>query len=300
MTALPQIAWIGTGRMGTPMAGFLIAAGYPVRVFSRSSASRQKLVAGGAQEASSVAECVRGAQFVFCSLPDDAALREVALGPQGVLANVPAGAVFAEASTVSVAISEQVAEEAARRGIAYLRIPISGNAAQAQKGEVTVLVSGPHDAWRRIKPVCDCFSKAHVYLGTGEEARSMKLVVNALVYIFAQAMAEALTLGRKSGLDWSTMLDTLAQSALASPWLKVKAELMKRRDFTPTMTAPLVLKDLDLMLASARAQGVPMPLTAMTRQLMQMLVGAGLGDEDYLATIKLSETQAGLPSDRVA
>jgi len=299
MATLPQVAWIGTGRMGTPMAGFLLAAAYPVRVFSRSPASRQKLMAQGAQEAASVADCVRGAQFVFSSLPDDTALREVAMGAHGVLANAPPGAIFADTSTVSVEVSEQVAAEAARRGVAYLRIPISGNAAQAQKGEVTVLVSGPADAWERLKPVCDRFSKAHVYLGTGEQARGMKLVVNAMVYIFAQGMAEALTLGRKAGLDWSTMLDTLSQSAIASPWLKVKAELMKRRDFTPTMTAPLVLKDLDLMLSAARAQGVPMPLTAMTRQLMQMLVGAGLGDEDYLATIKLAEMQAGLPSDRL-
>ncbi|HXV09123.1 MAG TPA: NAD(P)-dependent oxidoreductase [Burkholderiales bacterium] len=299
MATLPQIGWIGAGRMGVPMAGFLLQAGYPVRVYSRTAASRQKLVARGATEAQSVAECARGAEIVFCSVSDDAALREVALGPGGVLASLAPGAVFAETSTVSVEVSEQVAQEAARRGVAYLRLPISGNAAQAQKGELTVLVSGPLDAWNRIKPVCERFSKAQVYLGAGEQARVMKLVVNALVYVFAQAMAEAVTLGRKAGLDWGVMLDALAQSALASPWLKVKAELMKRRDFTPTMTPPLVLKDIDLMMACARAQQVSMPLTALTRQLMQTLVGQGFGDEDYMAAIKLAEKQAGLPSDRV-
>jgi 3-hydroxyisobutyrate dehydrogenase-like beta-hydroxyacid dehydrogenase len=296
---LPQIGWIGAGRMGVPMAGFLLQAGYPLRVYSRTAASRQKLVARGASEAQSVAECVRGAAFVFSSVSDDAALREIALGQAGVLENLPANAVFAETSTVSVEVSEQVAQEAARRSLAYLRLPISGNAAQAQKGELTVLVSGPQDAWTRIKPVCERFSKAQVYLGAGEQARVMKLVVNALVYVFAQAMAEAVTLGRKAGLDWNVMLDALAQSALASPWLKVKAELMKRRDFTPTMTPPLVLKDIDLMMACARGQQVSMPLTALTRQLMQTLVGQGFGEEDYMAAIKLAEKQAGLPTDRV-
>jgi 3-hydroxyisobutyrate dehydrogenase-like beta-hydroxyacid dehydrogenase len=299
MAALPQIGWIGAGRMGVPMAGFLLQAGYPVRVYSRTAASRQKLVARGAFEAQSVAECARGADIVFSSVSDDAALREVALGPGGVLANVPPGAVFAETSTVSVEVSEQVAQEAARRGVAYLRMPISGNAAQADKGDLTVLASGPQDAWNRIKPVCERFSKTQVYLGAGEQARIMKLVVNALVYAFAQTMAEALTLGRKSGLDWSAMLDALAQSTFASPWLKVKAELMKRRDFTPTMTPRLALKDIDLMLACARAQQVPMPMTALTRQLMQMLEGEGLGDEDYMAAIKLAEKQAGLRPDRI-
>lgn len=299
MATLPQIGWIGAGRMGVPMARFLLQAEYPVRVYSRTAASRQKLVARGATEAQSVAECARGADIVFSSVSDDAALREVALGPGGVLANLQPGAVFAETSTVSVEVSEQVAEEAARRGVAYLRMPISGNAAQADKGDLTVLASGPQDAWNRIKPVCERFSKTQVYLGAGEQARIMKLVVNALVYAFAQTMAEALTLGRKSGLDWSAMLDALAQSTFASPWLKVKAELLKRRDFTPTMTPRLALKDIDLMLACARAQQVPMPMTALTRQLMQMLVGEGLGDEDYMAAIKLAEKQAGLRPDGI-
>ena len=299
MAALPQIGWIGAGRMGVPMAGFLLQAGYPLRVYSRTAASRQKLVARGAAEAQSVADCARGADIVFASVSDDASLRDIALGPGGVLASLQPGAVFAETSTVSAEVSEQVAQEAERRGIAYLRMPISGNAAQALKGDLTVFVSGPQEAWDRVKPVCERFSRAQIYLGAGEQARVMKLVVNALVYAFAQAMAEALTLGRKAGLDWNAMLDALAQSALASPWLKVKAELMKRRDFTPTMTAPLVLKDIDLMLACARSQQVAMPLTALTRQLMQMLVGEGLGDEDYMAAIKLAEKQAGLPTDRV-
>jgi 3-hydroxyisobutyrate dehydrogenase-like beta-hydroxyacid dehydrogenase len=299
MATLPQIAWIGAGRMGVPMAGFVLKAGYPLRVYSRTAASRAKLTAQGAQEANSVADCVRGAQFVFSCVTDDGALRQVALGAQGVLANAAAGTVFAETSTVSLEVSEEVAAEAARRGIHYLRMPISGNAAQAQKGDVTVLVSGPPTAWERAKPICERFSKAQIYLGAAEQARGMKLVVNALVYVFAQGLAEALTLGRKAGLEWNAMLDMLCESALASPWLKVKAELMKKRDFTATMTAPMVLKDIDLMLALARTQGVAMPLTAMTRQLMQMLVGAGLGEEDYLAAIKFAEAQAGLRSDRV-
>jgi 3-hydroxyisobutyrate dehydrogenase-like beta-hydroxyacid dehydrogenase len=299
MTKHPTIGWIGAGRMGVPMAGFILKAGYPLVAFSRSPASRQKLVALGAREATSVAQCAGQADIVFSSISDDAALREVALGPGGVLANAQPGAIYAETSTVSAEVSAEVAQEAQRRGIGYLRMPISGNAAQATRGEVTVMVSGPQDVWSRVQPVCTAFSKAQIYLGAGEEARAMKLVVNALVYCFAQSLAEALTLGRKAGLDWNTMLDTLAQSALASPWLKVKAELMKQRNFTPTMTAPLVLKDIDLMLSLARSTGVAMPLTALTRQLMQMLVGEGLGEEDYMAAIKLAEKQAGLRSDRV-
>ena len=193
-----------------------------------------------------------------------------------MLANARPGAVFVDTSTVSVEASAEVAREADKRGVPYLRIPISGNAASAQRGEVTALVSGPQAAWEAVKPVVQTFSNAQVYLGAGDEARVMKLVVNALVVNFAQAMAEALALGRKAGLDWSLMLDTLAQSTLTSPWLKAKVALLKPRDFTPTMTTRLILKDIDLMLAAARANAVPMPLTAATRQLMQAVVGRRL------------------------
>jgi len=285
--------------MGVPMAGFILEAGYPVLVVSRSAANRQKLVARGAREAGGPAECARGADIVFASLPDDDALRKVALGPEGVLANARRGTIFVETSTVSAELSAEIDREAARCGVLYLRMPISGNAASAQRGEVTALVSGPEAAWNTVKPVVETFSKGQVYLGTGEQARYMKLVANALVVSTAQALAEALALGRKAGLGWDAMLDTLAQSTIASPWLKAKLALMKQRDFTPTMTTRLILKDIDLMLATAKVHDVSMPLTALTRQLMQMVVHEGYGEEDYMATIKLAEKQAGLSTDKM-
>jgi 3-hydroxyisobutyrate dehydrogenase-like beta-hydroxyacid dehydrogenase len=299
MPSLPKIGWIGAGRMGVSMAGFILKAGYPVVVYSRSAASRGKLVAQGAGEAASVAQCTRETEVVFSSIPDDTALREVALGLQGVLMNAKPNAVFIDTSTVSAEVSAEIAREAQKIGIPYLRIPISGNAASARTGNVTALVSGPETGWNTVRPIVETFSTAQVYLGGGEEARIMKLVVNLLVYATAQALAEALTLGRKAGLEWSLMLDTLSQSTLASPWLKAKVALMKARDFTPTMTARMILKDLDLMLDAARSNNVPVPLTALTRQLAQALVGEGYGEEDYMAAIKLAEKQAGLSAEQI-
>ncbi len=293
MTQTTRIGWIGAGRMGVPMAGFLLQAGYPLAVYSRTAASRAKLVKLGAREASDVRDCVNDVQVVFSSVSDDAALRDIALGPNGVLANAAAGTVFAETSTVSSEVSELVALEAQRAGISYLRMPISGNAASARKGDVTVMVSGPVAAWEKVQPLVETFSKSQVYLGDAEQARVMKLVVNALVVNLAQTIAEALALGSKAGLDWEVMLDTLAQSTLASPWLKIKIAALKKHDYEATMSARLILKDIDLMLAAARSHEVPMPLTANTRQLMQVLVGEGFGEEDYMAAVKLAARQAG-------
>jgi 3-hydroxyisobutyrate dehydrogenase-like beta-hydroxyacid dehydrogenase len=227
-------------------------------------------------------------------VPDDGALRQVALGPDGVLANAGPGTVLADTSTVSVELSAEIAEEAALRGIAYLRIPISGNAASAQLGQVTALVSGPEAAWDEARPVVEAFSSAQVYLGTGEEARVMKLVINAVVVSTATVLAEALTMGRKAGLDWGSMLETVGESTIASPFLKAKLGRLGQRDFTPTMTTRLILKDLDLVLATAGAGGVEMPVTAVTRELIRGLVDEGYAEDDYMAVVKVAERRAGL------
>lgn len=288
------IGWIGAGRMGVPMAGFILDAGFPVLVSSRSAEGRARLVERGAQEVGSPVECARAARLVFTCVPDDEALRQVALGAAGVLAHARAGTILADTSTVSVELSAEIAREAACRDVPYLRIPISGNAASAQLGEVTALVSGPEDAWNEARPVVEAFSKAQVYLGPGEEARVMKLVINAVVVSTATVLAEALTMGRKAGLDWGSMLDTLAESTIASPFLKAKLRRLAERDFTATMTTRLILKDLDLILATASTSGVQMPVTAVTRQLIQALAGEGLGEEDYMAVVKLAERRSGL------
>ena len=294
MTRRDLVGWIGAGRMGVPMAGFILAAGYPVVVWSRSPAGRARLVQRGAREASGTAECARAAGLVFTCVPDDGALREVALGPDGVLANAGPGTILADTSTVSVELSAEIARDPSLRESAYLRAPISGNAASAQLGQVTALVSGPEAAWNEARPVVEAFSSAQVYLGTGEEARVMKLVINAVVVSTATVLAEALTLGRKAGLDWGSMLDTLGESTIASPFLRAKLGRLEHRDFTPTMTARLILKDLDLILATAGAGGVPMPVTAVTRELIQALVDEGYAEEDYMALVKVSERQSGL------
>ncbi len=293
----PAVGWVGVGRMGRALGGLLVHAGYPLVVWSRSAASRRVLAERGAAEAASPADCARASAVLFTSLSDDAAVREVVLGAEGVLAGAAPATILAETSTISGELSAELAEEAERAGVSYLRMPISGNAASAERGEVTALVSGPREAWETARPVVEAFSSAQVYLGPGEEARVMKLVVNAIVVSTAQSLAEALALGRKAGLDWVPMLRTLAASTIASPWLKAKAELLETRDFTPTMTTRLILKDMDLVLASAREHGVPMPVAAATRQLLQALVGEGGAEEDYVSLVRLAERHSGIATE---
>ena len=292
--ALPGIAFIGVGRMGLPIVRLLLKAGYPVAVCDPDAAQRALARASGAREAASVAECVRAADLIFSSLPDDSALREVALGEEGVLQHASTQAVFAETSTVSPGLSAQIAEAAGRRGLAYLRLPLSGNSQSAQTGQLTAFVSGPAQAWSRVKPAVGSFTVAQLYLGEGEQARYMKLVINLVVANTATLLAEALALGARSGLEWQAMLDALAASTISSPWLRAKVERLQAHDFTPTMTPAQFSKDLALMLQAGDALGVPMPMTATTRQLMKAVIAEGYGEQDFIAVVKLVARLAGV------
>lgn len=292
--ARARIGWIGAGRMGVAMASFILRAGYPLAIWSRTAAHCAPLVDLGARQCVGIAHCVADADIVFTCVSDDAALRRVVEDADGVLAHARRGTALVDTSTVSAEASAAVAQAATSHGVDYLRIPVSGNAASARRGEVTLLVSGSREVWERVRPVTETFSVRQLYLGDGEEARAMKLVINALVVNLAQAMTEALTLGRAAGLPWPLLLETVAQSTIASPFVKAKTAQLAARDFGATMTASLILKDIDLMLAAAARGGVEMPLTATTRDRIQAVVDAGMGEEDYLAAIKLAERAAGL------
>jgi 3-hydroxyisobutyrate dehydrogenase len=298
MSAGMKIGFVGVGRMGSPMSRFLLKAGYPVMACDPDPEALARAKANGATTAASVAECARAADVVFSSIPDDKVLHKVALGDAGVLANVRPGTIYVDTSTVSPSASGEVGKAAAARGIPYLRMPMSGNSFSAEKGELTALVSGPPEAWEKVKPAVEKFTVARVYVGAEEQARYMKLVINLLVISTGALMAEALALGRKGGLEWGTMLDGLAASTIGSPWVKAKAQLLKAHDYTPTGTPHLVSKDLDLMLRAGDELGVPLPITSLTRQLMKATIAEGYGDEDFIAVVKLFERLAGLPVER--
>ena len=294
-----NIGFIGVGRMGSPMARFLLQAGYAVTVCDPDPAARARARSHGAREAGSIAECARGVDVVFSSLPDDKVLHQAALDPDGILASARPGTIYVDTSTVSAEVSSEIAAAALARGIAYLRMPVSGNSNSAEKGQLTALVSGPPEAWAKIKPAVEKFSTAQVYVGEAEQARYMKLVINLLVANTATLLAEALALGRKGGIEWNTMLDGLAASTISSPWLKAKTAALKQRDWTPTFTPAQLSKDIDLMLAAANVHGVPLPMTAITRQMMKATIGDGYAAEDFAAVVKVFERQAGLSTDRM-
>lgn len=295
MTTQQRLAWIGLGKLGLPMAARLVGGGHPVAGFdldpARIEAARQRQI----PVAADIATALGGVSAVFTSLPHDGALIGALTGADGLLARMPADAILVETSTVSAEASANVATAAAAWGIAYLRAPVSGNPVLAERGELTVLTSGPREAFERLRPALAAISKAQYYLGETEQARYAKLSINLMIAVSAGMMAEALTLARKGGIDPVQMLDLMADSAVGSPMVKYKTPPLKAGDYTSTFSCRQMAKDLDLILAATRGADMPAPLAAQLRETYAALIAAGEGDSDFIATVRHAARSAGLP-----
>jgi 3-hydroxyisobutyrate dehydrogenase-like beta-hydroxyacid dehydrogenase len=289
-----RVGFIGIGNMGMPMSTNLLKAGHTVTAFDRAQDRLETLVSRGAMRAGSIAEVVSESDVVLTSLPNDAVFRQVALGAEGVVNSASRNIVYMDTSTVSPAVSAAVAVAAAQRGVRYLRTTVSGNGVVAAAAALVVMASGPRDAFDEVLPLIRCIGRREFYLGEGEEARLMKLAVNLMISVSSGMIGEALTLGRKSGLDWSQMLDVLASSSVASPMVLYKVPPLRERDFSPTMSAILQTKDVDLILDCAAASHVPLYLTSAVRSLFQQLISTGGGEDDYIALVKQVETISGM------
>ena len=289
-----RVGFIGLGRMGSAMAGRLLEAGLELHVYNRSAERCRPLVESGARQAPTPAALAEQVELVISMVADGPALLEVALGPDGLLLNAPAGLIFADMSTVAPGESARVAEACEHHGVAYLRAPVTGSTALAAAGTLGILASGPRGPYEEALEVFRILGQNQFYLGSGEEARVMKLALNMLVHATMAAWSESLVLGEKAGLDWRQMFEVFANSAMGSPFVKYKAGPLAERDFGATFTASLVCKDLDLMLEAARELGVATPITALNRQLYQAVVGNGWGELDTAATILLAERAAGI------
>jgi 3-hydroxyisobutyrate dehydrogenase len=289
-----KIHFIGIGKMGLPMATHLAAAGHAVTVSDPSQERLQLAQAQGLPVVDGVAAALAAAEVVFSSLPHDAALLIVAAQ---VVAAARRGAVYVDTSTVSLAASSEAASQCAAAGVHYLRATVSGNNKMAEAAQLTVMASGPRAAYDQMLPLLKVLGPNQFYLGEAEQARLMKLVVNLMIAQTSAMLAEALTLGRKGGLDWQDMWQVLGASAVASPIVKAKSAQLAQRDFTPTFTVGQMIKDLDLILGAAQASHVPLPQTALTLQLMHAAMAQGDATQDYAAIIKAVERSAGLPVD---
>jgi len=288
-----RIGFVGLGRMGTPMAERILQAGYPLTVYNRSKVKTQPFVQRGAQAVETPRDLAGCSDVILCSVTDDAALRAVMLGPDGVLAGARTGATVIDMSTVSPTISRELAQAAPARGVSMLDAAVSGSMPQAEQGSLTIFVGGAQDAYERVKPILDLLGTAIFHMGPSGAGSTMKLVVNTLLGVGLQAIAEAIALGEKAGLRKDRLLDVLGQTAVVAPGHKAKLANALREEYPATFALGLMYKDFGLILDAAAELAVPMPATAVARQMCAAERVKGR-EEDYSAVIRLMESLAGI------
>jgi len=293
---MKRLGIVGVGLLGSAVASRLLARGFEATGYDTRPDQVTALASSGLRHAKTVSDAAEGADAVLTILPTPAVVEQVWLGAEGLLATAPKTAVLMQMSTVSPALSVRIAEEAARRGFAFLEVPISGHSNAVMQGQGTIFVGGDAPLFETCRPIFDAIASKAVYVGGVGDASVAKLAANLIGGMNAIALAEALVLGAKSGVEPARLLAALQQSPVRSGTMDTRGPLMVSHRFDPFIRLDLFLKDFALMLDEGRRLGVPLPLTSVAHQLCTATSAAGRGGEDLAAVITTLEYLAGMRS----
>ena len=283
-----RVGFIGLGIMGAPMARHLLAAGFPLTVHSRSPGPVDALVEAGAARASSPAELARASDVVVTMLPDTPDVEHVMLGDDGVVAGAAAGSLVIDMSTIDPGPTRAIAEQLATRDVEMLDAPVSGGERGAIDGTLSIMVGGPDGAFARAMPILQAMGKNIVHVGPSGAGQITKACNQLVVAATIEAVAEALVLAERSGVDAAKVREALLGGFAGSKILEVHGQRMLDRAFEPGFRARLHRKDAQIVLEAAQAAGSPIPaFQVVAAQLDQLVDDADRGDLDHSALFTL-------------
>lgn len=281
------------GHMGSHMAQRLLDAGYQLTVYDRTREKAQQVGQRGAKVAQTARDLAAGCQIVIVSVTDDRAVEQVMFGPDGALAGVHDGSVVIDLSTVSPDSSRHLFQAAKEKNVPMIDAAVSGSVQQVDQGSLVIFVGGEHATFERSGPILDVLGKDRFYMGASGMGTTMKLVVNTLLGLGMQALAEAIALGEKAGIEKRLLLEVLGETAVLTPAQKSKLENVKREEYPINFALSLMHKDFNLVLSRAYDLSVSMPATAGAQQMYTAAMAKGR-DEDFSIMIKFMEELAGL------
>jgi 3-hydroxyisobutyrate dehydrogenase len=288
-----KAGFIGLGNMGSRIAQRLLDHGYQLSVFDIDAAKSEAVAARGAVVAKNIRELASSADVILSCLTNDEAVRSVYTGPDGVFAGVRPGTVVLEMSTISPESSREVHRLGARRGVEVLDVAISGSTPAAEQGLLTLLAGGDQELFRAAEPIFQAIAKRYFLLGGPGSGTAMKLVVNTLLGVEMQAIAEAVVLGEKSGLDRERLLEVLSQTALIAPAHMGKLARAAVNDYSPQFPLRLMNKDFQLILNEAAQEHINMPATEAAFRVNSMELAQN-GEADFSAVVRQMEEVAGM------
>ena len=292
---MAKLGFLGLGIMGYPMARHLLHGGHEVRLWSNTGAKARQLAKEGKGTAcASPKEVAEGAECIFYCVGDSAMSRQVAIGARGIIEGVSRGAIVADCSTVSPDVSADIGHEFANKGAYFLDAPCTGSKPGAEKATLTFMIGGDKTAFEHAKPYFEAMGKLFYYCGEAGSGLQAKLTQNLVLGNLFQAFAEGMVLAVKAGIDPQLMLEILDNSAAKSGLISFKAPFVLARDFQTTFSTKWLHKDIGLALESAKRMNVPMPLTALTEQMLRAAIARGWGDDDFCSSIRVLEEWAGV------
>jgi 3-hydroxyisobutyrate dehydrogenase-like beta-hydroxyacid dehydrogenase len=284
-----RVGWIGLGIMGSRMAANLRRAGHDLVVHNRTRATAEAWAAEhGAEVAATPAE-IR-AEVVFTMLVDGAQVEEALLGPQGAARGAEPGTLFVDMST----IGPEAARALGERLDAFVDAPVTGSSPKAETGTLTIMVGGAEEHVRRARPLLEAMGELIVHAGPVGHGQLIKVINNAVAAANTSTLAQALLVGKATGVDLDALVQVMGAGTGGSPILDLKATPMREHDWTPLFKLEHMLKDVRLCLESGQAAGVPFPAAAEAREVLTAAMGRGLGDADFAALLEALEGLAGI------
>jgi len=284
---MSKVAFLGLGVMGFPMAGHLQTAGHDVTVHNRTAAKAKAWKAAhGGNSAPSPREAASGAEIVFACVGNDEDLRSICLGNDGAFAEMSAGTLFVDHTTVSATVTRELYETAGRQGVSFVDAPISGGQAGAENGTLSVMCGGDEDAYARAEPVIAAYARICRRIGGSGAGQMTKMCNQIAIAGLVQGLSEALHFAEKAGLDGRAVVEVISQGAAGSWQMSNRFETMLDDHFEHGFAVNWMRKDLGICLAAADEAGASLPVTALVDQFYKDVQKMGGGRWDTSSLFK--------------
>jgi 2-hydroxy-3-oxopropionate reductase len=284
-----KVGFVGLGVMGRPMAGHLIAAGHEVAVWARRPESAAPLAEAGARVHANPAELARHCEVVISVVTASADVEHLALGPDGLIDGLAAGAIHVDMSTIAPETARKVAARYAEKGIGWLDAPVSGGEVGARDATLAIMAGGEAGVLERVRPLFACLGKTVVHIGPAGAGQVAKACNQMIMVNAIQACAEAMRLAGAHGVDLHKVREALMGGSAASRVLDVMGGRMARRDFAAGIQSRLHHKDFAILMEEARQLGAPLPVAAQTWQQLNALMAMGGGRDDTASLLRVLE-----------
>ena len=297
---MAELGYVGLGVMGSSVVRRLLAAGHEVTVWNRTREKAEPLLAEGARWAGSPREVAAGSEIVFTMVTNTAAVRAVCDGPDGILAGLAPGKIYADMSTASPANTRRLAEEVAATGAQMIDAPVSGTSITVDQGKASLMIGGDDDAFERARPVLEAIGPRVFHMGPNGSAVTMKIAINLSLAVQMLAFSEGVLLAEKTGISRERAVEAMLGSVIASPMVAYRGPLVLGHPDEVWFDCHMMQKDMNLALELGRELEVPLPTTAVTNELLTAANGMGIGHRDFAVLFDVLASMSGVETEVLA